>query len=625
MADTTSQDKALILPPDLPEDTPRRRNHLLAIGIDRYADPAITPLRNTVKDIQDISEVLQEHYQFEAGDCHLLTNEDASREGIMSGLEAFIEKVKPGDNCIILYSGHGWYDESKNQGFWIPSDSKKGIKASYVRNVEILDELRHLKAHHLLLVVDSCFSGTLFKDTDSPHTDTRKLDALASRWVLTSGLSERVSDGEPRQNSPFAAALLSTLRSHQEPYIRLSQLAEKVRSLPKQTPQARPLDLPGDNLGEFVFHRKISEIADYQAAERDNTLSGWQGFLQKHPQSSRVEEVKQRITTLTDAADWLTATTAHTETAYDRYLDRHPTGQHAQEAEQRLKQLGEQKAWDRARQQNTLYAYRQFIKAHADSPFVPEARAAQERLRQEVPEETTPEPVLPPKPVQILVPKLPTFADYTEKVAGVGIQMKAIQGGSFDMAPNYHVTLSDFYLGVYPVTQAQWKAIMGDNPSHFTDSDQNPVEMVSWDDVQVLIKTLNQKTGKTYRLPTEAEWEYAAGGGAQHRTIWAGTNDENKLGKYAWYNANAGGKTHPVGQKKPNGLGLYDMSGNVWECCQDWYGDYPSGAYTDPQGPADGASRVYRGGSWYSFSTYTRVSYRMLRDHNRGFRLARSL
>ncbi len=151
----------------------------------------------------------------------------------------------------------------------------------------------------------------------------------------------------------------------------------------------------------------------------------------------------------------------------------------------------------------------------------------------------------------------------------------------------HKVTISPpYYLQTTEITQGQWKMIMGNNPSSFANcGDDCPVEKVSWNDAQEFIRKLNQKENTSkYRLPTEAEWEYAVRSGGKDEK-WAGTSDELKLKNYAWYDHNSTKKTHPVGQKRPNGLGLYDMTGNVFEWCQDWYGDYPSGSVTDPTGP----------------------------------------
>jgi len=218
--------------------------------------------------------------------------------------------------------------------------------------------------------------------------------------------------------------------------------------------------------------------------------------------------------------------------------------------------------------------------------------------------------------------------------------MVPVKGGTFlmgspdgdkdaenDEKPQHSVTLSDFSIGKYEVTQAQWRAVMGKDPEelNFKGCDQCPVEGVSWNDVQNFLKTLNAKTGKKYRLPTEAEWEYASRGGNQSRGyIYAGSN---ALAEVAWYYDNSGSKTHPINQKKANELGLYDMSGNVYEWCQDWHGDYSSTAQTNPKGAVSGSNRVIRGGGWYFLAGHCRVSIRYSyapadRFSALGFRLA---
>ena len=175
------------------------------------------------------------------------------------------------------------------------------------------------------------------------------------------------------------------------------------------------------------------------------------------------------------------------------------------------------------------------------------------------------------------------------------------------------VRMNTFKICKYQVTQAQWKTVMGkdNNPSHFK-GDDLPVDSVSWDDAQEFIKKLNAKTGKHYALPTEAQWEFAARGGNKSKNYeYAGCN-ESDLDDYAWYDRNSFQTTNPVGKKKPNELGLYDMSGNVWEWCEDWYQeDYPSGDIADPKGPSSGQKRVRRGGSWVNSSGGCRVSFRI--------------
>ncbi len=223
------------------------------------------------------------------------------------------------------------------------------------------------------------------------------------------------------------------------------------------------------------------------------------------------------------------------------------------------------------------------------------------------------------------------------------IEMVWIEPGTFQMGrypgeqdssgsedPQHTVTLSSgFWLGKYEVTQGQWEAVMGYCPSSLFEP-RRPVEKVSWNDVQGFIGALNGLTDETYRLPTEAEWEYACRAGTETRFYWGDDPDYTLINDYAWYSENSGSGTHDVGGKAPNAWGLYDMSGNVWEWSSDWYGDYPSGSVTDPEGPSSGSSRLVRGGTWANSDAFCRSAIRYSRfapdyaESRIGFRVART-
>ncbi|MDR0940740.1 MAG: formylglycine-generating enzyme family protein [Bacteroidales bacterium] len=220
----------------------------------------------------------------------------------------------------------------------------------------------------------------------------------------------------------------------------------------------------------------------------------------------------------------------------------------------------------------------------------------------------------------------------TFQVGDVLFTMVEVKGGTFNMGSNdgdsdeqpiHSVTLSTYSIGETEVTQALWKAVTNHNPSTFSDDENSPVEQVTWNDVQGFITKLNTLTGKTFHLPTEAEWEYAARGGnksAGH--IYSGSDTVNNV---AWFANNSGSKTHTVASKQPNELGIYDMSGNVWEYCSDWHGSYSSDAQINPTGATTGSDRVYRGGSWNNSAFDSRATNRFSKQNVRtdavGFRL----
>ena len=236
-----------------------------------------------------------------------------------------------------------------------------------------------------------------------------------------------------------------------------------------------------------------------------------------------------------------------------------------------------------------------------------------------------------PKPVATNVEDI----ELPESGNSIGMKFKLIPAGTFTMGENDdapEVTLTKpFKLGVHEVTQAQYEQVVGVNPSHFKDAD-NPVEKVSWEDAVEFCRKLSElpaekAVGNVYHLPTEAQWEYACRAGTM--TKYSFGNDESDLGDYAWFKQNSRKTTHPVGGKKPNAWGLYDMHGNVYEWCQDWYDNYPSGMVTDPTGAARGSGRVDRGGSWNRTAEVCRSANRrkynqLNRFSSNGFRVCLS-
>lgn len=242
----------------------------------------------------------------------------------------------------------------------------------------------------------------------------------------------------------------------------------------------------------------------------------------------------------------------------------------------------------------------------------------------------------------VIVISLSDFGETTNEydivtftVNGVSFNMIFVQGGTFTMGatpeqgrdviagPPHQVTLSDYYIGQTEVTQELWVAVMGENISCFR-GDNLPADGVNWDECQVFIQKLNQLTGENFRLPTEAEWEYAArGGNRSEGYMYSGSNDIDEV---AWYGYKQSFGTQPVATKRPNELGIYDMSGSLWEWCQDWYGFYSTEPAVNPQGPSTGLGRVMRGGNWLDIGSICKVSERYYRESDcnmyiLGFRL----
>jgi formylglycine-generating enzyme required for sulfatase activity len=244
--------------------------------------------------------------------------------------------------------------------------------------------------------------------------------------------------------------------------------------------------------------------------------------------------------------------------------------------------------------------------------------------------------------VPAVLPGSARSADHRKTVTlpEVGIELVPIPGGEFMMGsddgpegegPSHRVLVKGYYLAKHEITQSQWERVMGSNPARFKGCAGCPAEQVSWEAVQGFLGKASALTERRLRLPTEAEWEYAAGGGSVHQR-WPGTDRKEDSSEYVWYSGNFAGKTRPVGLKFPNAYALYDMGGNVAEWCADWYGKdyYRVSPEEDPGGPAGGGRRVVRGGSWLSGPDDTRTARRSgrspsTRSPTLGFRVAMDL
>ncbi|MDX2248919.1 MAG: SUMF1/EgtB/PvdO family nonheme iron enzyme [Bacteroidia bacterium] len=701
-----------------------RTNHLLVIGIDAYKYHP--PLNNARKDAETFRDILLDRYQFERQNVTEIFDEKATLRNILTTLSSLEHKLKNTDNLVIYFSGHGSMNRRKTQGFWVPAEAEKN-EADYIANDRVRAILGDMEAHHIYMIVDACFSGSMI--LRSAETATELLEQYPSRRVLTSGRQqEAVSDGKPGSHSPFFACIREQLIQPAGGLLSALELENHViKNTPRsafQLPEAAMIFGTGDQSGKFVFYPKKDENRDWEEVKKENTISSYGRYIQTYPNGRYLEE-----------AAWAIAQLADDKPAYRKYIDQYPSGKYVRNALTRMDYLDQRDRFELAKRRGEA-ALRQFLLDFPEGPFAKEARAeitriveAENKKTQVVPQpKKKPESAKVETPVKRVSPpseekqKISTTArartdkepplwithknqigwgvlgsvllfvligwlvnQWQGNKTGIvnvitqpqtdttfGIVMVKITGGTFDMGsekydsekPLHRVTISDFWMGKTEVTVAQFEAFIaatgyktdaekGDGSYIWTGSTwekkagvnwrcdvkgnirpesewNHPVIHVSWNDAKAYCDWLSERTGQKWRLPTEAEWEYAAGDGSSNRTIYAGTDSESELGDYAWYTTNTNNTgTRPVGQKKPNRLGLYDMSGNVWEWCSDWYGNYPSSDISDPKGPESGSFRVLRGGSWYGDASDCRVAFRSLytpgvRSGSLGFRPTRT-
>ncbi len=628
--------------------TPQGINYLLVIAIDNYARK---PLNNCVRDVKSFVEIVTQRYNVEEQHIIPLFDEAATADNIYQAFEDLLEKVQAHDNLIVYYSGHGDYHGRLKEGYWIPVDAE--TRAKYIANDTLKRYLREIRTRHTLIICDSCFSGTFaVKNVSNDYSPKALVQRYqdASRWVITSGSKQEVLDGVHGGHSPFAEALLAKMRTHGGNLSArslgdavISELAEKKIY---QKPLSEAFDKEDHQGGMFVFFQKQNEAQEWITAEAADTAAAYHAFWKKYPNNSNAEE-----------AFWLYAEKENSIEAFNKYLLQYRKGKYEIEAKKLLFSLEDDKIWGEALRKNTTIAYWAYLDIfeNENGKYVKEAYQKVEAIAK--PEEAISPTDIDIKQVQGTLLKLKPKHEEKISITTSAIKQSLeqeeslnflykpdlilVQGGSFKRGsydynneqPIFEVTIQDFYIGKYPVTFKEYDAFCNlTNKEKPHDNgwgrDQLPVIYVNWYDATNYCNWLSEKTGKKYRLPTEAEWEYAARGGNHSKGYkYAGSNNLEEVG---WFWKNSGDKrligdwnneaieknncqSRSVREKKPNELRIYQMSGNVWEWCEDiWHEDYFDA-------PKDGSAwienvdfelRILRGGSWNSGDIECRVSNR---------------
>jgi formylglycine-generating enzyme required for sulfatase activity len=552
------------------------RYYALVIGNNNYT--TLPKLKTAEADARAVAALLKEAYGFET---KLLLN--ATRAQIVSALSTYRRELPVDASLLVYYAGHGFNDKETDKAYWLPVDAERDDQANWIIADEITTGIRAIPARHVLVVSDSCYSGTLTRTIGEmlPRPTEReqflqRMAAGRSRTLIASGGNEPVADGGGSGHSVFAAALLRGLREMDKGQFTAAELynsyvLEAVAGRAQQTPVYALLQNSGHESGDFVFVKvKVG----------DKTVE----VTVKAPPTGAVDS------SVFELEYWNAIKDSSDPEEYQGYLKQYPNGRFADIARRRAS--GGRGGNGTARVPSV-------------SPS-PESAANTTGVAR---------PSVRPQQMQ----------------NRTGIEFVWVPAGSFMMGsgknspnekPMHRVTIAEgFYIGKYEVTQAQWQQVMGSNPSKFKDCANCPVERVSWDSAQAFISKLNaQNDGYIYRLPSEAEWEYAARAGTTTAFAFGdslSSAQANFDGGYPYGQAAKGvflKKTTPVGNFEPNAFGLFDMHGNVREWVQDYYHDSYVGAPTDGSAwerGGDQTKRVSRGGSWFATSDYCRSANRV--------------
>jgi formylglycine-generating enzyme required for sulfatase activity len=597
-------------------------SHALVIGGSDYTG-GWPKLPGVEKDIILVKEAL------EAKGFNVVLVRNPDGQELENAFERFIDKYgyKSNNRLLFYFAGHGHTIKPQYGGEALgyivpveapnPYDDLKKFRRVSMSMQRIEEYALSIDAKHALFIFDSCFSGSLFALSRAVPEHISYKTAKPVRLFITSGSADEKVPDTSIFRQQFITALGGEGDLNGDGYMTGAELSDFVfknvvnYSKGAQHPQYGKIRNPNLDKGDFVFR-----MAQLESMERGKNFSSSdqvksvtvQPVTEKTPKryAEEILLLEKDLVTMDEKIATMKKDLSTTKLGYNDGLAAVLTlVEEKEQQQQRLDEL--RKKWQQA-VENDITVYEKIVHSSSGHDL---KETAWKQLVVNYPDAAN----LATGSVDEL--KMLLFKKWVEPTTGM--EFVWIEGGCFQMGdtfgegdndekPVHEVCVGSFGMSKHELSQGQWQKIMGNNPSKFTKGNNYPVEQVSWFDTLDFIRKFNSQTGKSFRLPTEAEWEYAACSGGK-KEKYAGGSDINRLG---WHEGNSADSTHPVGTKEPNGLGLYDMSGNVWEWCSDWYDKdyYQNSLRNNPRGPSSGSFHVIRDGCWNCSPWLARCSNR---------------
>jgi len=626
-----------------------KKTKALLVGVSDYK--SLDPIGPALRNIKDLIELLTDAQLLGLPMENIELIEDKTHEEIYEKILEFLEDESNADfeTLLFYYVGHGIRESTANKELYLTGKNTKmkTLKTTAIpyNSIKTLIENSHWQQR--IVILDACHSGlaTAMGDEEKHFTEA-EMDIQGTYVLASSAGDEKSFFDSHERHTFFSGELIKLLRNGLPKHQPCLSLDDIFQHLKKNVKQSTPKQKTNSNLNarDFFFFRNLQydkaamltreATQSFEAGQYDEAIAHYGKALvelirQKNHDIERINKIKSEIETAELHQEVKSKLRLSTEKEFAAKTSA---------LQERIEQLEAAKSQLEIKLKNTVpaadYEALKSQRTEIEKALAKEKQDLQKALARIAElEQEIKEMLSPPRPAELK-------------------DLVFIKGGLFQMGSNegdaekpiHQVTLTDFYMGKCPVTVGEFEQFIKAT-NYQTDADKDggstiwdgkksekqsgvnwrcgvdgslrpgsdynhPVIHVSWNDAIAYCKWLSEQTGKTYGLPTEAQWEYAAGGGSGKRTKWAGTDQENELVKYAWYNKNSGNKTHAVGALAANQLGLHDMSGNVWEWCNDWYGPYSPATVTNPKGPETGSNRVSRGGSWNYYAVHCRVANR---------------